>query len=280
MRRHSFATPALVLIAVLLPAACSSFSGSDAPLAGDDASSDGATETIANPPPTDGGSDVVDAKGPACTNAFPFRDDFEGRTGLKGCWDMLTTSGGIAAMSKGELGTLPGATGRGFHVTLVPPDGGGSGAVYLSKIVKPVPAPARLTFKWFAESFPNGGDGQNGLFAVELVYQYKDPGGFLKVGSTSVAFGVNGRTINPYLAGESYLPADAVESGSLWESALELGTTQVSLQTNALGTTVRTSSLPSGMEFAVTAIKIGVTNVGSVAADWSLYFDDVLLDVQ
>jgi hypothetical protein len=249
----------------------------------EDAGSDQASSVASDASTTTDAGGALDAAdgAPACPGMLPFVDDFEGRTGLVGCWDGLTKSGALAATSNGELGKAPGSGGA-FHVTLVPPDGGASGgAVYLSKkLATPAPAPVRLSFKWLLDTFPVGGDGSNGLFAVELVYRYTEAG-FGKVGSASVAFGVSNKAINPYLKGSPFTPVDTVlEAGGLFESALELGTTEVKLSTNTGGTTPRTATLPTGTNFAVTEIRIGVTDVGSLTGPWSLYFDDIRLETQ
>jgi hypothetical protein len=38
--------------------------------------------------------------------------------------------------------------------------------------------------------------------------------------------------------------------------------------------------LPTGTELAVTAIKIGVTEIGTTTGNWHLSFDDVLLEAK
>jgi len=248
------------------------------------AAADGATDEASVAPDANAGADGaldsgVDAA-PRCTNAAPFVDDFELRSDLTGCWDGLTKSGLLASTSSGELGTSTGTSGHGFVVKLVPADGGpGGGAVYLSKkLAQPLPAPARLDFKWLAAVFPtSAGDGSSGLFAVELVYQYMDTTGLLQVGRRSVAFGVNAKTINPYLSGGGFVPLAALDPGGLYESALELTTAQLKLVTNSPNAVDRVLTLPFGSDFAVTEIRIGVTDVGSISAPWTLYFDDVRL---
>ncbi len=224
----------------------------------------------------DGGVESGGDGAAGCSGTLPFRDDFEQRSDLKGCWDGLTTIGTLASTSSGELGLL--GLSHGFRVKLAPPDAGvGTGGVYLvKKLAAPASAPVSLAFKWTVEAFPPGGDGSNGLFAVELAYEYKDPGGFLQSGRTSVAFGVNDKTINPYLKSASYLPLDALEGGP-FESSLALGAGQIKLSTKSMGTD-RVIVLPTGSDFAVTEIRIGVTEVGSFAAPWTLFFDDVLLE--
>lgn len=228
----------------------------------------------------DGALDAAVDAAPRCTNAAPFLDDFEARTDLQGCWDGLTKSGELATTSTGELGTLAGGLGHGFVVKLMAPDGGKlGGAVHLAKkLAQPLPAPARLDFKWAATVFPTtAGDGSSGLFAVELVYQYKDMSGFLQVGRSSVAFGVSGKMLNPYLSGAAFVPVATLSAGGLYASALELADGQLKLVTNATGAPDRVFALPAGIEFAVTEIRIGVTDVGSISGPWELYFDDVRL---
>lgn len=214
---------------------------------------------------------------PACSTALPFRDDFEGRSDLKGCWDGLTKSGALASTSNGELGLA--ALNHGFRVTLVPPDAGApsQGAVYLAKKVDPAPAPVRLAFKWTAEDFPAGGDGSNGLYAVEIVYRYKDGDGNGQAGSISMAFGVKDKVINPYFKGGPFTPTAVLEGGP-YQTTLTLSALgELKLSTTAAGVD-RVASLPAGGDYAITEIRIGVTEVGSITGSWSLFFDDVILE--
>lgn len=228
--------------------------------------------------PETGGDDAGADAAPACPPTLPFRDSFEGRTALTGCWDALINNGGLAPTSKGDLALIPSTLNHAFHVALQPPDGGAGGALYLTRtFAQPVPAPARLSFKWLAEVFPIGGDGQSGLFAVEVFYRYKDGSGFDANASVTVAFGVNVKGINPYL-GSDYMPAAALELNGLYESALELSMTQAKLRTKLTPVADRDLSLPMGTAFAITEIHIGVSNVGAITSPWSLYFDDVLLE--
>jgi hypothetical protein len=214
---------------------------------------------------------------PVCSTALPFRDDFELRNDLRGCWDGLTKSGVLASTSSGELGLA--ALNHGFRVTLEPPDSGlaAGGAVYLAKKVAPAPAPVRLAFQWTPEMYPPGGNGENGLYAVELFYQYKDPNLNVKPGSISVAFGVNGKFINPYLKGEPFSPLAALEGGPFVTTLMLSSLGALTLSTTPAGVD-RVVSLPTGTEYAVTEIRIGVTDVGSITEPWSLFFDDVILE--
>jgi hypothetical protein len=211
---------------------------------------------------------VVDPDGSApCSTALPFIDDFEGRATLAGCWDGLTKSGPIAAGSTAELAALPDGTGHVFRVNAQPVDGGlGGGMIYLTKtFAVPVPVPVQIGFTWNVEQHPNGDStGLKGLYAVEIGYQYKS-GPFVQPGVLKLAFGVNLKMINPYLSG-SDVPVIAIETGVSSESAIVFDRADAT----------RTFALPKdATEVAVTSVKLGVTEVGSLSDAWVLSFDNV-----
>ena len=164
-------------------------------------------------------------------------------------------------------------------MTLDLPDGGApvGGAVYLAKKVDPASAPVRLAFKWTPERYPSAGDGSNGLYAVELFYRYRDANSNLQAGSISMAFGLKDKAINPFLVGGPYAPVAALEGGPFVTTLTLSPVGEVKLST-PLGGIDRVASLPAGTEYAVTEIRIGVTEVGSITEPWSLFFDDVILE--
>lgn len=221
---------------------------------------------------------VPDGSAP-CSTALPFIDDFEGRATLAGCWDGLTKSGAIAAGSTAELVSLPGGLGHAFRVNAQPVDGGlGGGAIYLTKtFAVAVPQPVQIGFTWSVEQHPTGtASGLSGLYAVEIGYQYKD-GPFVQSGLLKLAFGVNGKTINPYLSAAD-VPVIGIETGASSESAIVIDAMAVTFSIKGRADATRTFALPAGAtEVAVTSVKLGVTEVGSLTDVWLLSFDDVLV---
>jgi hypothetical protein len=211
-----------------------------------------------------------------CSTALPFIDDFEGRATLAGCWDGLTKSGAIAAGSTAELATLADATGHVFRVNAQPVDGGvGGGAIYLTKTFAAVPVPVQIGFTWTVEQHPNGdATGVKGLYAVEVGYEYKS-GAFKTGGVVTLAFGVNVKMINPYLSPND-APVIGIETGVASESAIVFDATAAKFSIKDRADATRTFALPQGAtEVAVTSVKIGVTNVGSLEDAWLLSFDNV-----
>lgn len=79
------------------------------------------------------------------------------------------------------------------------------------------------------------------------------------------------------MRGGSFMPLDALGSGGAFECALVLGSAEIKLSTKS-SVNDRVLPLPTGTELAVTEIRIGVPEVGSITAPWSLFFDDVLLE--
>ncbi|HSO36018.1 MAG TPA: hypothetical protein VLT33_26000, partial [Labilithrix sp.] len=235
--------------------------------------------TLQETGPPSGDAAVAADSAPPCSKTVPFVDDFEGRAKLEGCWDRLTKSGPIAPSSVGELGMLGGAAGRAFRVHATAVDSGLGGAVYLAKTIAPAaPQPVRIRFKWLVEQHPNGPpDGISGLYAVEIGYQYK-AGAFVQHATIKLAFGANQKTINPYLSGTD-LPVLAIETGTLSESAIDVDATTATFSINGNPSATRTVPLaPGATDVAIESVKMGVTEVGSLPGDWSLYFDDVLID--
>lgn len=221
---------------------------------------------------------VVDPDGSKpCSTALPFIDDFEGRATLAGCWDGLTKSGAIAPGSTAELAKLADGTGHVFRVNAQPIDGGlGGGAVYLTKtFAVAVPQPVQIGFTWSVEQHPTGDPtGVSGLYAVEIGYQYKS-GAFMQSGLLKLAFGVNVKMINPYLS-PTDAPVIGIETGVSSESAIVFDATAAKFSIKDRADAARTFALPAGAtEVAVTSVKIGVTEVGSLPDAWLLSFDNV-----
>jgi hypothetical protein len=273
---------ALLATATLLAAAagvaCSSFSSTDDP-----ASVDGGGG------PNEGGSvtpeggalpdaSVVNPDGSApCSTALPFIDDFEGRATLAGCWDGLTKSGLIGAGSTAELAALTDGAGHVFRVNAQPVDGGlGGGAIYLTKtLAVAVPVPVQIGFTWSVEQHPNGDStGIKGLYAVEIGYQYKS-GAFVQGGLLKLAFGLNLKMINPYLSGND-APVIGIATGVSSERAIVFDAMSATFSIKGRADATRTFALPKdATEVAVTSVKLGVTEVGSLQDAWLLSFDNV-----
>ncbi|CAN5694295.1 hypothetical protein BH11MYX4_BH11MYX4_34600 [soil metagenome] len=259
--------------------ACTSFSSTDEPTPGLEGDAAADRGTLEETGPSSGDGAVAVDSAPSCSKTLPFLDDFEGRAKLEGCWDGLTKSGAIAAGSVGELGMMAGAAGRAFRVRASAVDSGLGGAIHLAKTITPAaPQPLRIGFKWLVEQHPNGPpDGLSGLYAVEVGYQYK-AGAFVQHATIKLAFGANGKNINPYLSGTD-LPVLGIETNALNESAIDVTATTATFSINGDPSATRTAPLAAGAtDVAIESVKMGVTEVGSLPGDWSLYFDDVLID--